>query len=95
VDTFPPAAPAGLAAVPSTASIELVWERNTEPNVIGYRIYRALGNGAFERLADAQELPTYSDHKIEAGKTYRYAVSAVKSNKVESKLSDPVEVTLP
>jgi fibronectin type 3 domain-containing protein len=95
LDTFPPAAPAGLAAVPSTASIELVWERNAEPNVIGYRIYRALGNGVFERLADAQELPTYSDHKIEAGKTYRYAVSAVKSNKVESKLSDPVEVTLP
>src|ERR1017187_5048923 len=95
VDTFPPAAPAGLAAVPSTASIELVWERNTEPNVIGYRVYRALGNGALELLADAQLLPTYSDRKIEAGKTYRYAVSAVKSNKKESKLSDAVEVAAP
>jgi hypothetical protein len=31
VDTFPPAAPAGLTAVPSTASVELVWERSTEP----------------------------------------------------------------
>jgi len=95
LDTFPPAAPAGLAAVPSTASFELVWERNTEPNIAGYRVYRALANGAFERLADSQELPAYSDHKIEAGKAYRYAVSAVKSNKVESKLSDPVEVTAP
>jgi hypothetical protein len=95
LDTFPPAAPAGLAAVPSTASIELVWERNAEPNIVGYRVYRALANGAFERLTDTQELPAYSDHKIEAGKTYRYAVSAVKSNKVESKLSDPVEVAAP
>jgi hypothetical protein len=95
VDTFPPAAPAGLAAVPSTASIELVWERNTGPNIIGYRVYRAPGNGALELLADRQELPSYSDHKIEAGKTYRYAVSAVKSNKAESKLSEPVEVTAP
>jgi len=95
LDTFPPAAPVGLAAVPSTASIELAWERNAEPNIIGYRVYRAIGSGAFERLADIQELPAYSDHKIEAGKTYRYAVSAVKSNKVESKLSEAVEVTAP
>ena len=95
VDTFAPAAPAGLTAVPSTASIELVWERNTEPNIIGYRVYRALGTGAFELLADAQLLPAYSDHKIEAGKTYRYAVSAVKSNKRESKMSEAVEVAAP
>lgn len=42
-----------------------------------------------------QELPAYSDHKIEAGKTYRYAVSAMKNNQAESKLSESVEVTLP
>jgi hypothetical protein len=95
LDTFAPAAPAGLTAVPSTASIELVWERNTEPNVVGYRVYRALGSAAFEMLADAQVLPAYSDHKIESGKTYRYAVSAVRSNEKESKLSEPVEVAAP
>jgi hypothetical protein len=95
LDTFAPSAPAGLTAVPSTASIELAWERSTEPNVVGYRVYRALGNGPLELLADAQVLPAYSDHKIEAGKTYRYAVSAVKSNKKESKLSEPVEAAAP
>jgi len=95
VDTFPPAAPTGLTAVPSPASIELVWERNTEPNVIGYRVYRALGNGAFERLTDMQALPAYSDRKIESGKAYRYAVSAVKSNQMESRMSEPVEVAVP
>lgn len=94
-DSFPPASPAGLTAVPSTSSVELVWERVTDPNVAGYRIYRALAGGAFERLADTQELPAYSDRKIEAGKTYRYAVTAVKKNGAESKLSDPVEVAAP
>jgi hypothetical protein len=95
VDTFPPATPTGLTAVPSTTSIELVWERGTEPNLAGYRVYRAVGNGAFERVSDTQELPAYSDHKIEAGKTYRYAVTAVKANGMESKQSEPVEVTAP
>lgn len=42
-----------------------------------------------------RKLPAYSDHKIEAGKTYRYAVSAMKNNQAESKLSESVEVTLP
>jgi len=95
VDTFPPAAPVGLTAVPSTASIELVWERNTEPDVVGYRVYRAIGSAPLELLADAQPLPAYSDRKIASGKTYRYAVSAVKSNQKESKLSEPVEVAAP
>lgn len=95
VDTFAAAAPAGLTAVPSTASIELVWERNTEPSVTAYRVYRAVGGGPLELLADGQVLPAYSDHKIESGKTYRYAVSAVKSNKIESKLSEPVEASAP
>ena len=95
VDTFSPAAPAALTAVPSTSSIELQWERSTDPNVVGYRVYRALGSGAFERVADIQPLPAYSDRKIEPGKTYRYAVSAVKSNQKESQLSAPVEVTAP
>ena len=95
VDTFPPAAPIGLTAVPSTASIELVWERNTEPNILGYRVYRAAGNGPFERLADTQELPTYSDRKVESGKAYRYAVTAVKRNGLESPMSAPVEASPP
>ena len=57
VDTFAPAPPVDLKAVTSTTSIELVWERNTEANLAGYRVYRALGDGAFQRIADTQELP--------------------------------------
>ncbi len=94
-DTFPPSAPVGLTGVPSTATIELVWERSPEPTVVGYRVYRAMGSGTLELLADKQVLPAFSDRKVESGKTYRYAVSAVKSNKLESKLSDTVEVAAP
>ena len=39
-DVFPPKAPAGLAAVPSTGSIDLSWEPNTEPDLAGYLVYR-------------------------------------------------------
>jgi len=95
LDTFAPATPAGLTAVPSTSSIELVWERNTDNNLAGYRVYRALGDGPFTRISDTEPLPAYSDHQVEPGKTYRYAVTAVKKNGKESPRSAVVQPSAP
>jgi fibronectin type 3 domain-containing protein len=94
-DTFPPAIPAGLSAVPATNSIELGWERATDPDLAGYRVYRALPGGDFEKIAETPETPSYSDRQIESGKQYRYAVSAFDKSGNESNRSDPIEVTAP
>src|SRR5678816_2251469 len=89
-DKFPPPVPTGLAAVVSTGSIELVWEPSAAPDLAGYRIYRAAGAGPFEKLAEAREAPSYSDAKIEPGKSYRYAVTAFDKAGNESPMSGPV-----
>lgn len=94
-DRFPPAVPAGLTAVASIQSIELAWERNTEPDLAGYRVYRAAPDGNFERMIDALSTPSYSDRKIESGKRYRYAVSSVDKLGNESQMSLPVEIVAP
>jgi hypothetical protein len=95
VDEFPPAVPRGLNAIAAAENIELVWERDTEPDLAGYRLYRAVGDGKLEKIADIQDAPSYSDRKLESGKRYRYAVSAVDRSGNESKLSEPVEITAP
>jgi hypothetical protein len=95
IDTFPPAVPAGLNAIVGTAGIEVVWDRDTEPDLAGYRLYRALDGGKLEKIADIADAPSYSDRKLEAGKLYRYAISAVDKLGNESKLSEPVEATAP
>jgi len=77
LDRFAPAAPAGLRAIAAIQSIELTWDRSAEPDPAGYRIYRALGDGPFEKIADTSQLPAYSDHAVEAGKSYRYQATAV------------------
>jgi len=93
-DTFPPAAPSGLRAVAAANSIELAWEANTEPDLAGYRIYRAIGDGQFERIADGGLVPSYSDAAVEHGKQYRYAVSAIDKSGNESQRSAAVPAAL-
>jgi len=93
-DTFPPAPPAGLRAAASAASIELSWDANTEPDLAGYRVYRSTNGGAFEKIADGNEIPAYSDRAVERGKTYRYAVTAIDKSNNESGRSAEVEGAL-
>ncbi|SPE30198.1 Fibronectin, type III domain protein [Candidatus Sulfopaludibacter sp. SbA3] len=90
----PPSAPTGLLAVPAPSTIELTWEASSG-DVAGYRIYRASGAGDFEKIADVNAIPTYSDHAVEHGKTYRYTVSAVDQAGHEGPRSAIKEVAMP
>lgn len=93
-DTFPPVVPTGLRATASATTIELSWNGNTEPDLAGYRIYRSVNGGAFEKVGEAPDLPTYSDKAVERGKTYRYAVTAVDKSGNESQRSEAAEASL-
>jgi hypothetical protein len=82
-DVFPPAVPSGLTVVSGIGTIELAWDRDTDSDLKGYRVYRAAGSGEFQRVAEV-EVPAYSDREIESGKRYRYAISAVDQSGNES-----------
>ena len=58
VDTFPPAPPAGLAAVPSEGGISLIWEPNAELDLGGYLVLRREPGDATLR-----QLTTSSDRR--------------------------------
>jgi len=94
-DRFPPAAPAGLAAVAGVQSIALSWERNTESDLRGYYLYRSVEGGPFERVGELLDAPAASDRGIEPGRRYRYAVTAVDQKGNESARSAVVEVVAP
>ena len=94
-DEFAPKAPSGLTVVAGAASIELAWERNTEPDLGGYRVYRAEAAADFTVLADAVEGLSYSDRQAESGKTYRYRVTAVDRSGNESEPSAVIEAATP
>ncbi len=95
VDIFPPAVPQALAAVVGTQSVELVWDRDTEADLAGYRIYRDAGSGQFERIGETHDTPGFSDKKVEPGKRYRYMVTAYDQSGNESKPSEIIEAFIP
>lgn len=81
VDTFPPAAPRGLALVASEGVINLIWEPNTEPDLAGYLVLR--GEFPGDRLEALTPAPiretTFRDGRVTPGTRYVYAIVAVDS----------------
>ena len=95
-DEFPPAAPTGLTAVAGLKSIELTWDRNSEPDVATYRVYRAAANSNdFAVLADALNATAFSDRQVESGTTYKYRVTATDRSGNESDPSKVLEIKAP
>jgi hypothetical protein len=94
-DTFAPSVPTEVTAFPSSEAVEVAWKRSPEPDLAGYFVYRAVNGGPLEKQKDMISVPSYSDHKVEHGKTYRYAISAIDAKGNESSKSDPIEVAFP
>jgi hypothetical protein len=103
-DTFPPATPTGLAAVPSgedKPSIDLSWVPDTDPDLAGYILYRQAVSpsgdltGPVIRLnADVLQAPAYRDNTAVVGQRYAYRVSAVDTVGNESAPSADVQEIL-
>jgi hypothetical protein len=78
-DVFPPAAPRGLAAVPTAGQISLIWDANTEKDLAGYLVLRGEApDGPLTAITPAPIRDTsYRDASVTPGTRYIYAVVAV------------------
>lgn len=80
----PPAAPANVKAVVDQVerTVTITWAANSEPDLIGYGVYRKQGGKFFERkIVEAGKPTTYTDQigTLPAG-TYEYQVVAARKN---------------
>ena len=79
IDTTPPAAPAGLAAIVTEGAINLIWEPNVEEDLGGYVVLRR--DAADATLLQLTPTPIsdtrYTDRGVTAGARYTYEVRAV------------------
>lgn len=99
-DVFPPAVPAGLAAVASSSEsgvfIDLGWQPDTEADLAGYVVYRRQDDGEWKRLTDKPSVaPAFHDADVQPGQSYRYAVSATDQSGMESARSAETSESVP
>ena len=77
-DTFAPAAPQGLQAVPSEAAISLIWDANAESDIRGYIVLRGPVEAAsLEPLITEPIQDTSFQDRPPSGVRFAYAVQAV------------------
>jgi hypothetical protein len=78
-DTFPPAAPAGLAAVGSEGAINLIWEPSASTDLAGYLVLRGEAGGGDLQVLTPEPIKetTYRDAAVRRGTRYVYAVVAL------------------
>ncbi len=107
-DVYPPAVPAGLAAVANVeggtqGAIDLAWSADADPDTAGYVVYRRMAGSAaapervsgFKSGAGLLPSPTWSDTDVKKGVRYAYSVSAVDASGNESARSPEVTEGLP
>ncbi|MGD0552154.1 MAG: cellulase family glycosylhydrolase [Sedimentisphaerales bacterium] len=95
--TIPPAAPTGLTATPSTGTVTLDWNDNTEGDLYGYDIYRSTTPGGQTNRLNLVRSKTsaYTDTNVAGTRTYYYVVTAVDTNFNSSADSIEVSATVP
>lgn len=79
-DGLPPKPPASLVVTKSGDSAVLTFQPGSEPDLIGYRVYRSVNDGPFQLLSGqvvyADDEPKFTD-QIVPGQKYAYFVTAV------------------
>ncbi len=96
LDTAPPSAPTGVAAVVEASGVRLQWDPNPEADLRGYHVHRALAaKGLFARLTTTPvTLESFVDAAPPDTLLAWYAITAVDASGNESARSAAFRVTL-
>lgn len=87
-----------VAAEGRAHSVTLTWSPPASrpgSTVAGYNIYRCQSDGTFGAIATHVATPTYVDHDVSRGNTYRYFVRTVDTAGRESWPSEQVTAEVP
>jgi hypothetical protein len=77
------------------ASVTLAWDRNSEPNVSGYKVYYGPGNRRYPFVLDARNSNAQVINDLQDGVTYYFAVTAYDLDGQESSFSAEIPYTVP
>jgi len=89
-NTTPSERPKGLILTPIDTAIDVKWSRNTEYDIIGYRVYYGLSSGKYDKFVTVYGATSYRIGSLTNGVGIFVAVSALDESGNESAKSDEV-----
>lgn len=100
VDTFAPAAPSSITLAATPTTISIFFATNIETDIAGYKIYRSTDRekplAQWELLTpELLKTNTFTDQRVEPGKTYYYYLTATDVFGNLSQNSEIVNETMP
>jgi hypothetical protein len=76
------------------AEVTLAWDANSEPDVVGYKLYYGTASGNYSQSIDAGNTTQITITGIQAGVTYYFAATAYNAQAGESGFSKEVSYTV-
>lgn len=80
---------------PSAPQVVLQWNSNSEPDLLGYKIYVGQSSGNYQFWNDVGNQTNYTVTNLQEGTTYYFAATAYDFYGNESDFSDEVSCTIP
>ena len=77
------------------ADITLSWDPDSDPSVVGYRLYAGTTSGVYTQTNEAGAATSVLVANLTPGKTYYFAVTGYNSSAVESSFSNQISYTVP
>lgn len=78
----------------SAATVTLAWDRNVEPDVVGYQLEIGTQPGVYDRLVDVGNEAMWTVDNLRAGQTYYFAVRAYTADRTFSDPSAEISFTV-
>ena len=84
-----------LSGTAHSATVDLTWDANAEPDLAGYRVYYGTASRNYSETVDLGRATTCSISGLAATTTYYFAVTAYDTEGLESGFSNEVSYTVP
>lgn len=94
-DNVPPAPPGNVYIINGDNRVDIVWSRNTEPDVAGYNVYYSYSYDGKYTLLGSTTNDYFVDYGAGNGTRYYYGIAAYDYNGNESELSPDVVYATP
>jgi hypothetical protein len=85
----------GMTGIANSATVQVSWAANTEPDIAGYKVYCGNSSGSYPNVYDVGATTSRNFEGLSNGANYYFAVTAYDTSGEESGYSQEIHIRIP